>query len=34
MPEVVVKGLKSSDDPLWLPGIGLIFSEFAEPTAS
>ena len=27
MPEVVVKGLKSSDDPLWLPGIGLVFSD-------
>jgi gluconolactonase len=27
MPEVVVKGLTSSDDPLWLPDIGLIFSE-------
>ena len=27
MPEVVVKGLTSSDDPLWLPNIGLLFSE-------
>ena len=27
MPEVVVKGLTSSDDPLWLPNVGLIFSE-------
>jgi gluconolactonase len=27
MPEVVVKGLTSSDDPLWVPNIGLIFSE-------
>ncbi len=27
MPEVVIKGLTSSDDPLWLPNIGLIFSE-------
>ena len=27
MPEVVVKGLTSSDDPLWIPNIGLIFSE-------
>jgi sugar lactone lactonase YvrE len=26
-PEVVVTGLKSADDPLWLPGVGLIFSE-------
>ncbi len=29
MPEVVIKGLTSSDDPLWLPDVGLIFSEFA-----
>ena len=27
MPEVVIKGLTSSDDPLWLPDIGLLFSE-------
>ena len=27
MPEMVVKGLTSSDDPLWIPEIGLIFSE-------
>lgn len=27
MPEVVLKGLKSADDPLWLPNIGLVFSE-------
>ena len=27
MPEVVVKGLTSSDDPLWIPNIGLVFSE-------
>jgi gluconolactonase len=27
MPEVVIKGLTSSDDPFWLPGVGLIFSE-------
>src|SRR5262245_17563647 len=27
MPEAVVKGLTSSDDPLWLPNIGLVFSE-------
>jgi gluconolactonase len=27
MPEVVVKGLTSADDPLWLPSIGIIFSE-------
>jgi len=27
MPEVVIKGLTSSDDPFWVPNIGLIFSE-------
>jgi gluconolactonase len=27
LPEVVVRGLRSADDPLWLPGIGLVFSE-------
>ncbi len=27
MPEVVLKGLTSSDDPFWLPNVGLIFSE-------
>jgi gluconolactonase len=27
MPEVVIKGLTSSDDPIWLPNIGLVFSE-------
>jgi sugar lactone lactonase YvrE len=27
MPEVVVKGLTSADDPLWIPNVGLIFSE-------
>ena len=27
MPEVVVKGLTSADDPIWLPNIGLVFSE-------
>jgi sugar lactone lactonase YvrE len=26
-PDVVVRGLKSSDDPIWLPDIGLVFSE-------
>lgn len=26
-PEVVVRGMRSSDDPIWLPNIGLIFSE-------
>src|SRR6266853_1274638 len=27
MPEVVIQGLTSSDDPFWLPNVGLIFSE-------
>lgn len=27
MPEVLIKGLTSSDDPLWVPGVGLLFSE-------
>ena len=27
VPEVVVRGLRSADDPLWLPEIGLVFSE-------
>src|SRR5882724_8201725 len=27
MPEVVIKGLTSSDDPFWLPNVGLIVSE-------
>ncbi|HEX5279463.1 MAG TPA: SMP-30/gluconolactonase/LRE family protein [Micropepsaceae bacterium] len=27
MPEVVIKGLTSSDDSFWLPNVGLIFSE-------
>ena len=27
MPEVVIKGLTSSDDPFWVPNVGLIFSE-------
>jgi gluconolactonase len=26
-PEIVVKGLKASDDPIWLPNIGLVFTE-------
>src|SRR5882672_4626093 len=26
-PEIVVRGLKASDDPLWLPNIGLVFTE-------
>jgi gluconolactonase len=29
-PEVVVRGLRSSDDPIWLPGVGLIFTESAN----
>jgi gluconolactonase len=29
-PEVVVRGLRSADDPLWLPGIGLVFTESAN----
>jgi hypothetical protein len=27
MPEVVIKGLTSSDDSFWLPNVGVIFSE-------
>ena len=27
MPEVVIKGLTSSDDPFWVPNVGLVFSE-------
>ena len=27
LPEVVVRGLRSADDPLWLPDVGLIFTE-------
>ena len=27
IPEIVVRGLRSADDPLWLPNVGLIFSE-------
>lgn len=26
-PEVVVKGLRSADDPIWVPGVGLVFTE-------
>jgi hypothetical protein len=29
-PQVVVRGLRSADDPLWLPGIGLVFTESAN----
>lgn len=27
LPEIVVRGLRAADDPLWLPGVGLIFTE-------
>ncbi|OFW00658.1 MAG: hypothetical protein A3I61_12465 [Acidobacteria bacterium RIFCSPLOWO2_02_FULL_68_18] len=27
LPELVVRGLRSADDPLWLPEVGLVFSE-------
>jgi gluconolactonase len=27
LPEIVVRGLTSADDPVWLPNIGLVFSE-------
>jgi gluconolactonase len=27
IPEIVVRGLTSADDPVWLPNIGLVFSE-------
>jgi len=26
-PEVVVRGLKSADDPIWVPNVGLLFTE-------
>ena len=29
-PEVVVKGLRASDDPIWVPGVGLLFTESAN----
>jgi gluconolactonase len=29
-PEIVVRGLRSADDPLWLPDVGLIFTESAN----
>jgi gluconolactonase len=28
-PEIVVRGLRSADDPLWLPDVGLVFTESA-----
>jgi sugar lactone lactonase YvrE len=27
LPEIVVRGLRAADDPLWLPNVGLIFTE-------
>jgi len=27
LPEIVVRGLRSADDPLWIPNVGLIFTE-------
>ena len=27
LPEIVVRGLRAADDPIWLPNIGLVFSE-------
>ena len=27
LPEIVVRGLRAADDPLWLPNIGLVFTE-------
>jgi gluconolactonase len=30
VPEIVVRGLRSADDPLWLPDVGLIFTESAN----
>jgi hypothetical protein len=27
MPEVVINGLSSADDPFWLPKVGVVFSE-------
>lgn len=29
VPQIAVRGLRSADDPLWLPDIGLVFSESA-----
>src|SRR5207302_8554531 len=26
-PEIVIRGLRSADDPIWLPEIGLVFTE-------
>ena len=30
IPEIVVRGLRAADDPLWLPDVGLIFTESAN----
>lgn len=27
LPEIVVRGLRAADDPIWLPNVGLVFSE-------
>ena len=27
LPEIVVRGLRAADDPIWLPNIGLVFTE-------
>ena len=27
LPEIVVRGLRAADDPLWLPNVGLVFTE-------
>jgi gluconolactonase len=30
LPEIVVRGLRAADDPIWLPDVGLVFSESAN----
>ena len=30
LPEVVVRGLRSADDPIWVPDVGLLFTESAN----
>ena len=30
VPEIVVRGLRAADDPLWIPNVGLIFTESAN----
>jgi gluconolactonase len=27
LPDIVVRGLRAADDPIWLPGVGLVFTE-------